>query len=182
MRKAKDYVNEAVSVGPDASVMDVADQMDAHGVGCVVVVDGEDRPLGLVTDRDLTLRVVAAGRDPGKTDASEVMSTDLLCCGRRDSSLDVLKKLEARGVRRAPVVEGGHVVGIVSFDDLIVDLGAQLWNVAEAVRVELRETRRETRSRRRQELRGDLLHDLRQQIEEIGGQLRERVEGVLRRG
>lgn len=178
MRQARLYEQKAVCVDPQTAVIDVADEMDAKCVGCVVVVDDEDRPVGILTDRDLALRVVAAGRDPAKTCAADVMSTDVLSVQRRDSTLDVLRKLEARGVRRAPLVEAGHVVGLISLDDLIIELGAQLWNLSEAVRVELRETRRETPHRRRREARSDVFEDLGAQLGELGEQVRDRFERV----
>jgi len=180
MSQAKHYENRAVSVAPDTSAMDIADEMDARSVGCVVVVDDEDRPLGIVTDRDLALRVVAAGRDPAKTSASDVMTTDLLTGGRRDSTLDLLAKLEQRGVRRAPLVEDGRVVGLVSLDDLIGNLGVQLWNLSETVRAELRESRSSSRQRRRRESRDDVFDDIRSQFTEMADQVRERVERDLR--
>ena len=62
MPHERHHENRAVCVSPDTSVQDIADEMDAHAVGCVVVVDEEDRPLGMITDRDLALRVVAGGR------------------------------------------------------------------------------------------------------------------------
>jgi CBS domain-containing protein len=180
MSQAKHYENRAVSVAPDTSAMDIADEMDARSVGCVVVVDDEDRPLGIVTDRDLALRVVAAGRDPAKTSASDVMTTDLLTGGRRDSTLDLLAKLEKRGVRRAPLVEDGRVVGLISLDDLIGNLGVQLWNLSETVRAELRESRSASRPRRRRESRDDIFDDIRSQFTEMADQVRERVERDLR--
>jgi signal-transduction protein with cAMP-binding, CBS, and nucleotidyltransferase domain len=176
MPQAKTYENRAVCVGPDTPVVDVADQMDAHSVGCVVVVDEEDRPLGILTDRDLTLRVVAAGREPEKTRAADVMSPDVLTGGRRDSTIELLKRLEQRGVRRAPLVEAGHVVGLISLDDLIAELGIQLWNVSEAVSSELREAHRMAARRRRRESREESAAELRQQLGDLGVQMRERIE------
>lgn len=180
MREARSYEEKAICVGPEACVIDVADEMDARSIGCVVVVDTDSRPLGILTDRDLALRVVAAGRDPAKTSAADVMSKDLLTAERQESVANVLQKLEARGVRRMPLLQGGHVVSLVSLDDLIGDLGAQMWNVSEAIRVELRESRRSTPQRRRREARGDALEDLGAQLGELGDQVRERFDRVGR--
>ncbi|MBW2315119.1 MAG: CBS domain-containing protein [Deltaproteobacteria bacterium] len=176
MRQASAYELRPICVDRETCVVDVADEMDARSVGSVVVVDSESRPVGILTDRDLTLRVVAAGRDPAKTSAGDVMSTDLLTASRRDSAIEVLKKLEARGVRRAPLVEDGHVVGLVSLDDLVAELGTQLWNLSETIRVELRESRRETPIRRRREARSYLLEDLGSQLGELGEEVRDRID------
>jgi CBS domain-containing protein len=180
MSQAKHHENRAICVAPDATAVDAADEMDAHNVGCVIVVDEDDHPLGLLTDRDLTLRVVAAGRDAAKTRVSDIMTTDLLTGGRRESTLDLLEKLEQRGVRRAPLVEDGRVVGLISLDDLIINLGVQLWNLSEAVRAELRENKRRSRLRRRRETRDEVFDDLRSQFSEMADQVRERVERDLR--
>lgn len=180
MREARNYEHKAVCVEAETSVLDIADQMDADSIGCVVVVDDGDRPLGMITDRDLALRVVAAGRDPAKTTAADVMSGDVLCADRSDSTVEVLAKLEARGVRRAPLLEAGRVASLISLDDLVAEVGSQLWNLSETVRVELRESRREAPIRRRRESRGELLEDLGAQLGELGDQARERLEQVGR--
>jgi signal-transduction protein with cAMP-binding, CBS, and nucleotidyltransferase domain len=180
MRQARGYEVKAVCVEPEACVLDVADRMDADAIGCVVVVDGDERPLGIVTDRDLVLRVIAAGRDPEKTTAADVMSGDVLTADRHASVGEVLAKLAARGVRRAPLLQDGRVVSLISLDDLVAEVGAQLWNLSEAVRVELRESRREAPIRRRREARGELLEDLGAQLGELGDQARERIEQVGR--
>jgi len=180
MREARSYEHKAICVEPEACVLDIADRMDAEAIGCVVVVDADDRPVGIVTDRDLVLRVVAAGRDPAKTTAADVLSGDVLSANRHDSVADVLAKLEARSVRRAPLLENGRVVSLISLDDLIAEVGAQLWNLSEAVRVELREARRAAPIRRRREARGELIEDLGAQLGELGEQARERIEQVGR--
>jgi signal-transduction protein with cAMP-binding, CBS, and nucleotidyltransferase domain len=180
MRSAQEYESAAVTVGPEVGVRQVADEMDAHCVGSVVVVDPEGAPLGIITDRDLVLRVVAAGRDPDKTEASTVMSTDLTTADRRTSTLDLLGQLEERRVRRMPLLDGGRVVGLVSLDDLVMELGVQLWNVSEAVGCEIREAARSARSRRRREARHDALEDVQHSLHDMGGRLRRRFVGDLR--
>ncbi len=180
MRSAEEYESNAVTVHTHASIRHVADEMDAHAVGSVVVVDSTGAPAGIITDRDLVVRVVADARDPDKTEASEIMSKDLLTADRRTSTLELLKQLEDRGVRRVPLVEGGKVVGLVSLDDLVMELGVQLWNVSEAAGSELREAARSARSRRRREARYDALEDVRHSLHDVGGKLRKRVIGELR--
>lgn len=176
MREARTYEHKAVCVEPEACVLDVADCMDAQAIGCVVVVDADERPVGIITDRDLTLRVVAAGRDPAKTTAADVMSGDVVSADRHALLGEVLAKLEARGVRRAPLLQDGRVVSLISLDDLVAEVGTQLWNLSETVRVELRESRRESPRRRRREARGELLEDLGAQLGELGEQVRDRIE------
>ncbi len=180
MRQASEYESGAVTVAPGATVREIADEMDAHAVGSVVVVDGAGRPLGIVTDRDLTLRVVAPGRDPDKTNAGDVMSGDLFTADRSTSTVDLLKQLEERAVRRVPLTEDGHIAGLVSLDDLVMELGVQLWNVSEAVGSELRESRRGVRARRRRETREETVEELWHGLQSAGDKVRKRVIGQLR--
>ncbi|MCP3984504.1 MAG: CBS domain-containing protein [bacterium] len=180
MRSVEEYESSAITVGPSAKVREIADEMDAHGVGSVVIIDSIGAPIGIVTDRDLVLRVVAAGRDPDKTEASDVMSTDLLTADRVTSTLELLGMLEERGVRRVPLLEAGKVVGLVSLDDLVMELGVQLWNISEAVGSEIREAARSARGRRRREAHRDAFDDVRHSLSDAGGKLRKRVVGELR--
>jgi CBS domain-containing protein len=101
-------------------------------VGAVVVVQA-GRPVGIVTDRDLALRVVAAGRS-GDTPVRDVMSENLVTV-RFDAQLDdVALRMREQGVRRVPIVDAaGALVGLVSLDDLYVLLSGELSAGAHAV-------------------------------------------------
>ena len=81
----------------DATVPDLADLMDRHSVGCVVVVDDAEAPVGIVTDRDLVSRVVAAGRDAEKVTAGDVMSKNLLAVPAGERLAKVLGLMRQRG-------------------------------------------------------------------------------------
>jgi CBS domain-containing protein len=106
------------SIGPDATVLDAALLMNDHKIGSLVVSDG-GRLLGIITERDLLVRIVARRRDPAATAVRDAMTAELIC-GRTDTSLD-----EARGVmmkrriRHLPIVdEDDHLLGMVSIGDL----------------------------------------------------------------
>ncbi len=180
MRAASEYEAGVVTAHADTRVRELADEMDAQGVGSVVIVDKEGGPIGIVTDRDLVLRVIAPGTDPEQTVASDIMSTDLLVADRRTSTLDLLERLERRGVRRVPLVERGHVSGLVSLDDLVQELGVQLWNLSEAVGSEIREGRRVARARRRRERQEDALEELWHSLQSPRGEVRRRLVQRLR--
>ena len=179
MRFAFEFESHAVTVPPDLDVDDVADEMDAHGVGSVIVVD-DGRPIGIITDRDLVVRVIAPGRDPDKTHAEDVMTPDPLLIPRDTPTIELLKMLEERGVRRAPIVEDGKISGMISLDDLVLELGVQLWNVSEAVGSELRETRRAARGRRLREAREEALDDIWHQFQSAGEKVRKTLVRQLR--
>jgi CBS domain-containing protein len=166
---------EAVTVSPDAGVLEVADLMDEESVGCVVVVDDGGGALGIVTDRDLARRVVAAGRDAEKTRARDVMSTDLVCIERAEPLPSVIEKARARAVRRLPVVEKGRVVSLVSVDDVVFDLAIAMYRVADAARIEVRDAQRLARKRRRHEAREEALEELRVQLRTLTRDARERL-------
>lgn len=101
----------------DATVADAARAMAQRDVGPIPVVDGE-RLVGLVTDRDIVVRVVAEGRDPQSTTVGEIASSDLTTVSP-DEDLDrALQLLAERQVRRLPVVEGERLVGILAQADV----------------------------------------------------------------
>jgi CBS domain-containing protein len=164
---------EVVTVAPEASVFEIADTMDAHSVGCVVVTDPAGRPLGIVTDRDLVRRVVATGRDAEKTQARDVMSGDVATAPLDARLPQVLEIMRARGVRRLPLVEDGRVSAIVALDDIVLELSSDLWNLSETARIELRDAQRTSRRRRLREAREEALEELRSQALHLGSEARE---------
>ena len=133
MRQARHCECEAERLPPSASCSEVADLMDRRSVGTVVIVDDERAPLGIITDRDLCCRVVAAGRDPDKTRASDVMSKEVATANRHDSLDFLLAEMKTRGIRRMPVVDEGKLVGILSLDDLTLDISSHLFQISENV-------------------------------------------------
>jgi CBS domain-containing protein len=102
---------------PDASVTDVAKVMAKEDIGPVPIVQ-DNRLVGLVTDRDLVVRVLAEGRDPQSTRALDVASSDLVTVSPDDDLDRALQLLAKNQVRRLPVVEGDRLVGIVAQRDV----------------------------------------------------------------
>src|SRR3970040_2869743 len=108
-----------VTIHRDATVEDAALFMRSSHIGNVVVVDAADtrRPVGIITDRDIAVEVVAQGLVPAQTPVGSVMSTPVLSLREEDSLLEALDKMSAGGVRRAPVLDrdgrlkGGGGVG-----------------------------------------------------------------------
>ncbi|WP_016823379.1 CBS domain-containing protein [Streptomyces viridosporus] len=113
-----------VSVGPHTSVAEVARIMRDRDLGAVLVTDG-DRLRGLVTDRDLVVRSVSRGGDPEETTVAGACSEDLVTV-RPDDDLDrVARLMREHAVRRVPVVDGGHPVGIIALGDLAMERDPQ---------------------------------------------------------
>jgi CBS domain-containing protein len=151
------YETQVATVPADASARVIAEHMALYAVGCVVVVDEERRPIGVVTDRDLACRVVARGADPGRTTAGEIASKPVQLAQSDESIETVVQRMRQAGVRRMPVVENGALVGLVAIDDLVVHLGRELDELGRTAKQEVDEARRHGRRvRRRQELEESL--------------------------
>lgn len=105
---------------PDQTVVEAAELMKREDVGLVPVVpDNSKKLIGVLTDRDIVLEVVAAGHDPRGTAVSEVMTSDPISCQPHDSVEAVMERMAARQVRRIPIVDNnGDIVGIVSQADI----------------------------------------------------------------
>ncbi len=130
--------SDAVTAAPETPVSELAATMEEEGVGSVVITD-DGTPVGIVTDRDLTVRVLAAGLDPADRTAEDVM-TDELCTVHPDTGFYQATNLMAEhGVRRLPVCEGDALVGIITADDvaeLLADEQQQLGDLIRAQRPE----------------------------------------------
>jgi len=125
-RQAEHYGKHVLVASQDRCVDQVCSEMRARAVGCAIVVDAQGSAVGLVTDRDLVLRVVAAGLEPETTPVSAVMSGPLIAVEPTAPIEEVVETMRAHGVRRIPVLREGRPVGIVTFDDLVVRLGQEL--------------------------------------------------------
>jgi CBS domain-containing protein len=113
---------EVYYIDADHSVRDAARYMTERRVGAVAVLSG-DRLAGVLSERDIMGRVVARGLDLDRTRAGDVMTRDLVVARTKDSHEDGLRKMKQAGCRHLPVVEGDHLVGMVSQRDLLqVDL------------------------------------------------------------
>jgi len=179
MRELTHYEKEVTTIREDALVCDVAERMDAEGVGCLVVEDAEGRPVGVVTDRDLALRVVAAGRDAGVTTAGSVMSHPLVAAEAADPLERVIAKMSSAGIRRMPVLRDGRLSGIVSLDDLVGELADELGDLAAPARARAREGHFRGRL---EDLRGEFearLTRLRGQVEQTGTQMKDTLRREL---
>jgi len=117
-------VRDAMTANPrtvqlDASVVDAARIMAEEDVGSVPVVDADAILAGMITDRDIALRVVAAGKDPSSTTAGEI-ATRQVSPAYPDEPLDeALEQMAYRQVRRLPVIEDDRVVGILAQADVV---------------------------------------------------------------
>lgn len=139
---------EVVIVGRDASILEVTRLMRRHHVGAVVVSeerDGERVPVGIMTDRDIVVELLAEEVDLAAVSVGDAMSFELLTAGEDADLLETLGRMREKGVRRVPVVNRrGALVGILAVDDVIDLIAEQL---SELVRLIATEQQRERGSR-----------------------------------
>src|SRR5512134_1924649 len=121
---------EVIVVKREVSVREAAALMRQYHVGDLVVVEeraGNRAPVGIVTDRDIAIEVVAMGVDPVAVTVGEIMGPDLITAGEKDTVYDTLQRMRQHGVRRIPVVDAqGGLAGIVSLADLLEFLAEEI--------------------------------------------------------
>jgi CBS domain-containing protein len=109
------------TITPEATLRQVAEEMRSADVGDVIVAEG-DRPVGIVTDRDIVVRCVAAGGDPDSESARSVCSDSIVSVPPQSGVSDAVRTMRENAVRRLPVVENDHLVGVVTIGDLAVEI------------------------------------------------------------
>ena len=127
---------EVVFVFRNDSVREAAALMRAHHVGDLVVVDelAQRKPVGIVTDRDIVISVVAQGLDPVALSVGEIMRPELITAPEEQGVFESIQHMRQKGVRRLPVVgKRGQLVGIVSIDDLIALFADELGELAKLI-------------------------------------------------
>lgn len=136
MRTGQVCNRTVVVVAKDTTLADAAKLMREHHVGSLVVAQNTygRKPVGIVTDRDMVVEVMAADLDYRTLTVGEIMGDKLVVARESDDTLDTLKLMRARGVRRLPVVtEKGDLAGIVTIDDLLEIVAEELEDVVHAI-------------------------------------------------
>ena len=105
------------SIGPEISVLDAVRQMNQERIGCLLVKKGET-VVGIFTERDVLTRVVDSGLDPAETRVSEVMTTGPVSVRPTLTVPEAMAVVTERRCRHLPVIEDGHLLGMVSIGDL----------------------------------------------------------------
>jgi len=141
-------VREVVTATRETSVLDAAKLMRREHVGDIVVADyvgGHYVPVGMLTDRDVVLEVVALELEPADLTVGEIMTSNPATINETDGVFQSIRTMRAAGVRRAPVVDKeGGLTGIVSVDDLIDLLAGEMDELSELIS---RERRKEIHTR-----------------------------------
>jgi CBS domain-containing protein len=103
----------------DVTAAEAARQMADRGVGAVPVCNAEGHLAGVITDRDLAVHIIAAGRDPETTKIADLLdATEVVTVGADDSVEEAIRTMKEHAVRRLPVIDGTQLVGMVSQADI----------------------------------------------------------------
>jgi predicted transcriptional regulator len=132
--------HNVATIDPSVDMVEAAKRMrDAHVGDLIVTENREGRvvPVGILTDRDIVIEIVAKGVDPGQVTVGDAMSSELLSV-REDNGIEyALREMQRMGVRRVPVVNGkDELSGVLAMDDVLDHLAIQLNHIAGAVRIE----------------------------------------------
>jgi CBS domain-containing protein len=120
MKLREIMTREVETITPDASLPDAAQKMKTLDIGALPVCD-DNRMIGMITDRDITVRAVAEGQDPAAMCVGDVMSPDLVFCYDDQDVQEAAKLMEEKQIRRLPVMDRSkRLVGIVSLGDIAV--------------------------------------------------------------
>jgi|SRR6185437_1420178 len=115
----------AECVGENESVIAAAEKMARLDVGSLPICGEDNRLKGMLTDRDIVIKVLAEGKDPAQTTASELAQGKPVTIGADDSAEEALKVMSEHKVRRLPVIDGHDLIGLVSQGDLASALGRE---------------------------------------------------------
>ncbi len=141
---------DVVYCSADTSVLAAARMMRQKHVGDLIVVedpDGDQTPLGMLTDRDIVVEVLGKERDPSKVVVREIMRTPAVIAGHNEDTSQALERMKTHGIRRIPVMgESRRLVGVICLDDLVRRLAAEAGVLAEIINREQRNEHRERRS------------------------------------
>ena len=137
MRIGEICTREVVQCERTTPVAAIAQLMRNHHVGDVIVVDrkeGKSVPVGIVTDRDLVVQVLAQGVNPGGLTAKDLMNEDLVTAQESEVVYDAIWHMRSKGIRRLPVVDvQKFLIGVLTADDVTEFLAEELMEVARIV-------------------------------------------------
>ncbi len=122
-------IHDVVTATRETTIREAAKLMRQHHVGDVIIVEGPEsrKPIGILTDRDLVISVLAPGLDPEVFTVGDLLTRELVTAHEGQGIFETVQQMRTRGIRRIPVVNNhGSLTGIVSVDDLVQLLGEEL--------------------------------------------------------
>jgi CBS domain-containing protein len=125
--------NPVVRISPETNITEACQLMEQNNIGCLIA-EREGKLCGIVTDRDIALRVTGAKRDPDKTKVKDIMTPDPIRISFDKDLHHLTELMHAYHVRRVPIVDGfDTTLGIVTLDDLIALLGEEMSEIGKAI-------------------------------------------------
>lgn len=119
MTTAREIMTEgAECIGVDEPVLRAAEKMTRMGVGALPICGTDDKLKGVLTDRDIVVKVLGAGKDPSSTTAGELAQGEAVTIGADDDAAEIMRTMTAHKVRRLPVIDGHRLVGMVAQADV----------------------------------------------------------------
>jgi len=125
-----------VTINQDEPVDKVAQLMNKHHIGCVIVTAKDEKPVGIITERDLAERVVAKDVRPSKVIAKEIMSAPLVTVDSEKTISEAAKRMSLRDIRRLAVMHRGELAGIISSKDILAVTPELIETIQERARIE----------------------------------------------
>lgn len=108
-----------ITMRSNAKVSEAASAMCANNIGSLIVVDRNEKPIGIITERDMIRKVVVTSKNPKSVDVTQIMSSPLVMGNPNMDLEDSAKLMINKKIKRLPIVDQGKIVGIVTFTDLI---------------------------------------------------------------
>jgi len=125
-----------IAMGEDAPANRVAELMDKHDLGCIIVTNKEGKPLGIVTERDLVVRVLAKNAKPDTLKANEVMTSPLITIEPDATISDAARKMSKLDIRRLGVIYKKQITGLLSSKDILGVMPELIEIIQERARIE----------------------------------------------
>ncbi len=130
----KEKGRDVVTAGEDTTLLEAARLLHEHGIGSIVITDGEGRVKGIVSERDIVRALATEGEALLNEPVSSAMTRDVFTCREADTIEQLMAEMTSRRFRHLPVVEGDALVGIVSIGDVVKQRIAEAEMEAAAMR------------------------------------------------
>ncbi|MCY0922111.1 CBS domain-containing protein [Streptomyces sp. H27-G5] len=120
MTRARDIMTaDATCIGAEETVLEAAKKMAELKVGSLPICGTDDKLKGMLTDRDIVVNVLAAGKDPATVKAGDLAQGEAVTIGADDDAAEILRTMGLHQIRRLPVIDGHTLVGIVALADVV---------------------------------------------------------------
>ncbi|MGQ9530008.1 MAG: CBS domain-containing protein [Candidatus Bathycorpusculaceae bacterium] len=125
-----------VTIEEDAPVNKTAELMEKHGLGCIIVTNKEGKPLGIITERDLVVRVLAKNVKPDSIQTKEVMTSPLITIEPDETISEAARRMSRLDIRRLGVVYRGQLIGLISSKDILAVMPELVETIQERALIE----------------------------------------------